>query len=149
MKRKKGNKKVRNATTKVYKGIKFRSKLELFTYIKLEEAGIKALYEKKKFTLMEGFYFDAISIEPSTRAETRGQFLENEYKVRDITYTPDFVDPNGKWIIEVKGYANDTFPMKWKMFKNHLQNSEEDIPILYLPKNQGHVLKVVDMIKAL
>ena len=34
-------------------GIKFRSKLELFTYQKLEEAGIKSLYEKKKFILME------------------------------------------------------------------------------------------------
>lgn len=148
-KQSKGNKKVRNATRKVYKGIKFRSKLELFTYIKLEEAQIKALYEEKKFTLMEGFYFDSESIEPSTRAETRGQFMNNAYKVRDITYTPDFVDPNGKWIIEVKGFANDTFPLKWKLFKHNLQNSGEDIPILYLPKNQGQVLKVIDMIKAL
>tara|TARA_R110000850_G_scaffold194150_1_gene320745 strand:+ start:316 stop:768 length:453 start_codon:yes stop_codon:yes gene_type:complete len=143
------NKKVRNATAKVYKGIKFRSKLELFAYIKLEEAGIKALYEEKKYTLMEGFYFDSVSIEPSTRAATRGQFMSNEYKVRNITYTPDFVDPNGKWIIEVKGFANDTFPLKWKLFKKHLQEAGTDIPILYLPKNQGHVLKVIDMIKAL
>jgi len=145
----KGNKKVRNATAKVYKGIKFRSKLELFTYIKLEEAGIKALYEEKKYTLMEGFYFESISVEPSTRAATRGQFMSNAYKVRNITYTPDFVDPNDKWIIEVKGFANDTFPLKWKLFKKHLQDSGNDIPILYLPKNQGHVLKVIDMIKAL
>ena len=38
-------------------------------------------------------------------------------KVRAMTYTPDFVDPNNKWIIEVKGYANDVFPLKWKLFK--------------------------------
>ena len=48
------NKKVRNATTKVYKGIKFRSKLELFTYVNLEEAGIAALYEKKKYVRLGG-----------------------------------------------------------------------------------------------
>jgi len=145
----KGNKKVRNATAKVYKGIKFRSKLELFSYIKLEEAGIKALYEETRFTLMEGFIFDSSSIEPSTRALTKGQFIDNTYKIRNITYTPDFVDPNGKWIIEVKGFANDVFPLKWKLIKKHLQDSGEDIPILYLPKNQGQVLKVIDMIKAL
>ncbi len=145
----KGNKKVRNATSKTYKGIKFRSKLELFTYIKLEEAGIKALYEERKFVLMEGFEFDSDSIEPSTRSITRGQFMNNTFKVRNITYTPDFVDPNGQWIIEVKGYANDTFPLKWKLFKNHLQELGGDIPILYLPKNQGHVLKTIEMIKEL
>ena len=105
----KGNKKVRNATSKTYKGIKFRSKLELFTYIKLEEAGIKALYEERKFVLMEGFEFDSDSIEPSTRSITRGQFMNNTFKVRNITYTPDFVDPNGQWIIAVS-YTHLTLP---------------------------------------
>lgn len=98
---------------------------------------------------MEGFEFDSDSIEPSTRSITRGQFMNNTFKVRNITYTPDFVDPNGQWIIEVKGYANDTFPLKWKLFKNHLQELGGDIPILYLPKNQGHVLKTIEMIKEL
>jgi len=41
------NKKVRNAVSKVYKGIKFRSKLELFTYKELQKAKIKSLYEQK------------------------------------------------------------------------------------------------------
>ena len=63
----KANKKVRNATTKVYKGIKFRSKLELFTYMKLEDAGIKAFYEKEKFILMKGFRYEQQSIEPSNK----------------------------------------------------------------------------------
>lgn len=148
VKRHSKNKKVQNATSGVYKGIKFRSKLELFTYKKLEEAGISALYEKKKFVLQEGFDFEAPSIEPSTRKATKGQFLDNTYRVRDITYTPDFVDPNGKWIIEVKGFANDVFPMKWKMFKNHLQQLGNP-PTLYLPKNQGQVLKTIELIKQL
>ena len=138
------NKKVRNATTKVYKGIKFRSKLELFTYVKLEEANIKALYEKKKYVLQEGFHYPEQCYEPH---KTKG-YIDNTVKVRDITYTPDFVDPNGKWIIEVKGYANDVFPLKWKMFKNHLMELE-DPPVLYLPKNQGQVLQTIELIKNL
>ncbi len=140
----KANKKVRNATSKVYKGIKFRSKLELFTYKKLEEASIKSLYEKKKYVLQEGFHYSQQCYEPH---KTKG-YVDNTYKVRDITYTPDFVDPNGKWIIEVKGFANDVFPVKWKMFKNHLMQLE-DPPVLYLPKNQGQVLKTIELIKEL
>ena len=142
--RKSKNKKVRNATSKVYKGIKFRSKLELFTYKKLEEAKVKCLYEKKKYVLQEGFHYSQQCYEPH---KTKG-YVDNTYKVRDITYTPDFVDPNGKWIIEVKGFANDVFPVKWKMFKNHLMQLE-DPPVLYLPKNQGQVLKTIELIKEL
>lgn len=142
------NKKVRNAVSKVYKGIKFRSKLELFTYRKLEEAGIKSLYEEKKYVLMEGFRFEQDSIEPSNKRATKGEYINNADKVRDITYTPDFVDPNGKWIIEVKGFANDVFPLKWKLFKNYLQKLG-DPPVLYLPKNQKQVLETIELINQL
>ena len=142
--RKPKNKKVRNATAKVYKGIKFRSKLELFTYKKLEDAGIKSLYEKKKYVLQQGFHYESQCYEPH---KTKG-YIDSGYKVRDITYTPDFVDPNGKWIIEVKGFANDVFPLKWKMFKKHLMELENP-PVLYLPKNQGQVLQTIELIKQL
>ena len=146
--KKTANKKVRNAVSKVYKGIKFRSKLELFTYKKLEEAGIKSLYEERKFVLMEGFRFEQDSIEPSNKRATKGEYINNADKVRDITYTPDFVVPNGKWIIEVKGFANDVFPLKWKLFKNYLQKLG-DPPVLYLPKNQKQVLETIELINQL
>ena len=138
------NKKVRNAVSCVYKGIKFRSKLELFTYKQLEEAGIKALYEKKKFVLMEGFHFSNRCVEPH---KSKG-YVDMTVKIRDITYTPDFVDPKGKWIIEVKGFANDIFPLKWKLFKHHLKENGYDYT-LFLPKNQGQVLKTIEIIKEL
>jgi len=89
------NKKVRNAVSKVYKGIKFRSKLELFTYRKLEEAGIKSLYEERKFVLMEGFRFEQDSIEPSNKRAPKGEYINNADQVRDITYTPELEDSNG------------------------------------------------------
>ena len=74
-----------------------------------------------------------------SRAHKTKGYVNNAYKVRDITYTPDFVDPNGKWIIEVKGYANDVFPLKMEMFKITSWSGESSST--YLPKNQGQVLK--------
>ena len=142
--RKPQNKKVRNATAKVYKGIKFRSKLELFTYRKLEDAGIDALYEKKKYVLQEGVRYSATVYEPH---KTKG-YIPTTTKIRDITYTPDFVDPHGRWIIEVKGFANDVFPIKWKMFKNYLMQ-QDDPPVLFLPRNQKQVLETIELIKEL
>ena len=136
------NKKVQNATAKTYKGIKFRSKLEVFTYKKLEEAGIVSDYEKHKYVLQSGFYYSSDMYEPH---KTHG-YVTITTKIRDITYTPDFVDPHGRWIIEVKGYANDVFPIKWKMFKNHLMQLEEP-PVLFLPKNQKQVLQTIELIQ--
>ena len=134
-----------NAKKKEVDGIKFRSLLEAFCYRKLKEANIANDYEKHKYVLLEGFHYPESSYEDNGKT---GYVDKQKYKVRDITYTPDFVDPNGKWIIEVKGYANDVFPIKWKMFKNHLMQLE-DPPVLYLPKNQGQVLKTIELIKNL
>lgn len=139
------NKKVRNATSKVYKGITFRSKLELFAYQKLEEAGIPVLYEKRKYVLQEGFRYEGPSFEHS---RSNG-FVDNTTKVRDITYTPDFVDPQETWIMEIKGFANDVFPIKWKMFKRHLLDKGTSPPALFLPRNQQQVLEAIAEIQKL
>jgi len=70
---------------------------------------------------MQGFDYPECSWEdkPSTGYEDKGNG-----KVRDITYTPDFVgyDAKGKikWVIECKGFANDRFPNTWKLFKQTL-----------------------------
>lgn len=138
------NVKVRNATSKTYRGIKFRSKLELYTYKKLKEAGIKAEYEKNTFVIQDGFEFDNMCVEPSTK----GYGVKKSRKIRAITYTPDFVDPKRKWIIEVKGYANDVFPIKWKLFKKHLHENGHECA-LFLPKNQKQVLDTIERIKNL
>ena len=61
------------------------------------------------------------------------------------TYTPDFVDPQGRWIIECKGYANERFPLKWKMFKKLLME-REDPPVLFVPRNQKQNIETVKQI---
>lgn len=93
--------KVRNATPNEYDGIKFRSKLETYTYKKLKEAKIDAEYEKHKFELLPAFNFHGS-------------------KIRAITYLPDFVGKD--FIIECKGFPNEAFPLKEKLFKHLLVN---------------------------
>lgn len=119
------NKKVKNATRLEYKGIKFRSKLEVYCYRKLEEAGLKPLYEKTKYELIPKFSFDGEAI-------------------RACTYTPDF---EGKgYIIETKGFANDAFPIKWKLFKRYMLEHKMTQK-LYLVKNQKQVLECINLIR--
>lgn len=114
--RKVKNKKIRNATSvKNVEGIKFRSKLELYTYNKLIENGIKDFdYEKEKFQLMEGFEYPCESIEAfeTTVNKTKIKNFSNiTNNIRGITYLPDFtkIDHSNKtgWVIECKGYSND------------------------------------------
>ena len=120
------NKKVKNATPQVYDGIKFRSKLEVYCYIQLQKYYIQVEYEKYKYVIFNGFTY-------------------NTKKILPITYTPDFVGDT--FIIECKGMMNQTFPLKWKMFKyfcisNNMQHT------LYLPRNQKQVdLVIQDIIK--
>ena len=125
--RAKGNKKIMNATPLEFDGIKFRSRLEAFTYRKLKESGINAEYEKHTYVLITPFEYA-------------------EEKIRACTYTPDFVNEKDKWIIEVKGWATDSFKIKWKMFKRLLADKKLNID-LYLPGNQKEVIETIEKIK--
>ena len=140
-KRKKSNQKIRNATPTVYNGVKYRSRLEVFTAKALDDAKLVNEYEKNKFLLADKFVFSPVSFETYTKKgiKTFGIAREN---VQHITYTPDFVDPNFKWLIECKGYRTDSFDIKWKMFKKYL--TDNDIKMdLYLPENQNQVKQVI------
>ena len=135
--------KVKNAKKSSYKGLDFKSNLELHCYKKLEAAKIDVKYEEETFTIFQALVYPLACYEGTAK-----KLYNKGSKIRPITYTPDFVDPNGKWIIEVKGFANDVFPLKWKMFKNHLMQLGNP-PVLYLPKNQGQVLQTIELIKQL
>lgn len=87
----KENKKVKNATPNEYEGIKFRSKLEVFTYMEFIKNGISLDYEPVSFELIPSFLF-------------------NGKKIRPMTYTPDFIHKD--FIIECKGFGNDVWPVK-------------------------------------
>lgn len=138
--------KIKNATALEVNGLKFKSKLELFTYNKLVESNIKDFkYEEVKFQLMEPFTYNNDSYELK-KDKTFNTISEN---IRGITYLPDFTciteDKKG-WIIEVKGYANDGFANKWKTFKEHLVKNGYNVT-LYKPNNQQNVLTCINLIK--
>jgi len=141
------NKKVRNATILEYHGITFKSKLELHCYKALKEANIKFQYEKVKYELMPSFKFENESWELYKKKGER-YFGPQRVLIRAITYTPDFVGShNGqKFIIETKGNPNDAFPLRWKLFKKHLHDTNND-SILYMPRNQKQTEEVVELIK--
>ena len=140
---KKTNTKVRNATPMVVDEISFRSKLEVFMFQQLKEAGIPVDYEKHIYNLVDKFEYSSPVFE-SHKIKGSKDFVEVSNKVRAITYTPDFVNTEKKFIIEVKGYANDVFPIKWKMFKAFLNGQGYT---LFLPSTQKQVKDTVEIIK--
>ena len=143
----KPNKKVRNATILEYHGITFKSKLELHCYKKLKEANIKFQYEKVKYELMPSFKFENESYELYKKKGER-YFGPQRTLVRAITYTPDFVGVYNrhKFIIETKGNPNDAFPLRWKLFKKYLHDTNTKCTV-YMPRNQKQIEEVVELIK--
>ena len=67
--------------------------------------------------------------------------------VLPITYKPDFVGRDNKWIIETKGYlpSHHDFPMRWKLFLRYLVGIDSDY-IVFLAKNSGQVDQAIQEI---
>ena len=125
-----------------FDGINFASGLEKYMYQALKKAKIKATYEGETFELQEGFMFDVDSYE--RQGNGKGTMINRgQKKILNIKYTPDFVSPS--FIIECKGRANESFPLRWKMFKKHVK---EQIPhvTLYKPQNQKECDEVIELI---
>lgn len=127
-----------------YDGINFASGLERHMYMALQKAKIKAQYEGQSYTLIDGFDFTSESYERQSNG--KGDFTNRGNKrILPITYTPDFVGSN--FIIECKGRANESFPIRWKLFKRYVQ---EHMPgyTLYKPQNQSECQEVIQLILA-
>ena len=126
----------------MFDGITFASGLEKYMYIALKKAKIKSRYEGETFTLQEGFMFDNESYERQSNG--KGDMVNRGSKrILPIKYTPDFVSDS--FIIECKGRANESFPIRWKMFKNYVKNNLPRVT-LYKPQNQKECDKVVELI---
>jgi len=138
-KRKKGPVRAKKVT---FDGIQFASGLEKYMYQALKKAKIKAKYEGQTYVLQEAFDFKVDSFE--RQANGKGDMVNRgQKKIQSIKYTPDFVSPS--FIIECKGRANESFPLRWKMFKKFIKN---DMPYvtLYKPQNQKECDKVIELI---
>ena len=126
-----------------FDGINFASGLEKYMYIALQKNKIKAEYEGKTYELQPGFMFDTDSYE--RQGNGKGDMVNRGCKkIQPIRYTPDFIDMN-EFIIETKGRANESFPMRWKMFKQLVKEQHPHVT-LYKPQNQKECDKVVELI---
>ena len=138
-KRKKGPVRSKKVT---FDGITFASGLEKYMYIALKKAKIRADYEGATFVLQDDFKFEIDSYE--RQANGKGDMVNRgQKKLQSIKYTPDFV--SSSFIIECKGRANESFPMRWKMFKKYVNHKMKHVT-LYKPQNQKECDKVIELI---
>jgi hypothetical protein len=126
-----------------YDGINFASGLERYTYMALKKEKLFEGYENEVFQLVEGFNFENQSYEKQSNG--KGEYTNRgQKKVLGIKYTPDFVGKD--YIIECKGRANESFPLRWKLFKLWLTKNRIG-KTLYKPQNQKEVDRTVMLIK--
>lgn len=127
----------------IYDGIEFASGLEKYTYLSLKENKLFEGYENEVFQLVESFNFRNETYEK--QANGKGDYVNRgEKKILGIKYTPDFVGKD--FIIECKGRANESFPIRWKLFKLWLTKNKIG-KTLYKPQNQKEVDLTMILIK--
>jgi hypothetical protein len=123
-------------------GIQFASGLERYMYLALKKAKIKSIYEGQTYVLQDSFEFTNDCYEKQSNGKGEYKNRGNK-KILNVKYTPDFVADT--FIIECKGRANESFPMRWKMFKKHVK---ENLPhvTLYKPQNQKDCDETIQLI---
>ena len=127
-----------------YDGFTFASGLEKYMYQALKNAKIRAKYEGETFVLLNGFHFDNEVYE--RQSNSKGDFMNRgEKRILPIKYTPDFIGET--FIIETKGRPNESFPIRWKLFKK-LVTQQFPNYILFKPQNQKECDKVIEILKS-
>jgi hypothetical protein len=125
-------------------GITFASGLEKYMYIALKKANIDFEYEGKTFELVPSFHFKNDCYERQSNG--KGDFINRgSKKVLNLKYTPDFIGID--FIIETKGRANDSFPLRWKLFKEWMMDNGDN-RTLYKPQTNGECDKTIELILA-
>lgn len=124
---------------------KYKSSIEKYCADQLREHGLAFDYEKDTFELMESFTFP----NKYFKMTAKGKVMRDRSNsvVLPITYTPDFVGRDRKWIIETKGYlpSHHDFTMRWKLFLKYLVGINSDY-IVFLAKNSGQVDQAIQEI---
>ena len=120
----------------------FQSSLEKYMYIALKKAKIKAKYEGQTYELVPSFNFKNKCYE--RQANSKGEFKDRSgKKIRGVRYTPDFIGSD--FIIECKGRPNESFPIRWKLFKRYVEMFLPGYTI-YKPQNQKECDATINLI---
>lgn len=117
---------------------RYKSSIEKYCADQLKEHGLAFDYEEETFELMERFRFPNKYFKMT--AKGKAMVDRSNSVVLPITYTPDFVGRDHKWIIETKGYlpSHHDFTMRWKLFLRYLVGIDSDY-IVFLAKNSSQV----------
>ena len=124
-------------------GIKFASGLEAYMYKALKAAKIDAAYEGSTYTIFQGFDLNKTVYERC--ANGKGDYKNRGHKtIRKISYTPDFIGDG--FIIECKGRPNESFPIRWKLFKKFAAKTWGSKITIYKPQNQKECDETINLI---
>ncbi|MAS49239.1 MAG: hypothetical protein CL557_17720 [Alphaproteobacteria bacterium] len=99
---------------------------------------------KIKFSSWSKVLILEIKLTKNKQTEKVNILIEGKKKILGIKYTPDFVGKD--YIIECKGRANESFPIRWKLFKLWLTKNKIG-KTLYKPQNQKDVDQMIMLIK--
>jgi hypothetical protein len=106
-------------------GIVFDSMLERYCYVKLKQSGLD--FEcQKEYTIIPKFKY----------------FSES---VRTMVWTPDFYIKSRHTILETKGFANESFPLRLKMFK-WVMSLTGNPPKILMASNQKEIDGAIEWI---
>jgi len=119
------NKKIKNATPTTYKGVQYRSKLEVRFAMMLDAEKIPFAYEEETWVVLDKQTYMGKTI-------------------RCVTYTPDFII--GNVVVEIKGFRNDVFPLKRKLIIKFINDNRPDT-IFIEAKTVADMRAAVDVIK--
>ena len=136
----------------IYGQVEYKSKLEADAAEILASNGIEFIYEGATFNVMPSFISTDdcyAQLRKKTKTGTSAKFDKQPAKVEAITYTPDFIHINADktgWVIETKGVPNESFPLRFKLFKKFLHENGYNLT-LFIPRNKEQIYKCVEIIK--
>lgn len=148
------NKKIINATPNQLDSIEFKSRSEALCYKKLRESGFSPKYEEESFVLFNTYKLRDSSLLVFI-GDAKSKNLERFDKtLRKSIYTPDFTFDFNDYhiIIEVKGYPNDIYPFKRKIFLTNLGRGLYNIqhPVVFIEVHSTkELMQAIEIIKTL
>lgn len=133
----------RNGTKITKYGIEFDSLLELDLYEEFTNRGIR-IVRGVPIPVSDSL---TVQFQCYTNDNKANKFKLESNKIKDIKYTPDFiidiadVNKHSRTVyIEAKGFANETFRYRWKLFKKWLnRNDPNALVFLIKRKHNGRV----------
>lgn len=116
----------------------YKSKLEADVARLLKNYSLYEGYENEKFELIPSWRYTGLCVEKGV--------VKESHHIRAITITPDFCGRD--FIIEAKGYPNESFAIRWKLFKWHIDRVN-DKRMLFLVKSMKEAkIMVTEILKS-